>query len=153
PGPTAVVIPYNLFFETHKFQVPPPPSPSTPWDEVAAMRAVQLLSNRRLRIGIYAGLGCMDSSSELVQAAELLQAPVATSVSGKRVIPEPHPRAVGWGYGPQGPRTAEEAFKAVDSLLAVGVRFSEVAPGFYSNPQPRHVVQVDANPDNLGRVL
>src|SRR5262245_27166583 len=24
PGPTAVVIPYNLFFETHKFQVPPP---------------------------------------------------------------------------------------------------------------------------------
>src|SRR5262249_13661027 len=106
-----------------------------------------------LRVGIYAGLGCMDSASELVQAAELLQAPVATSISGKGVVPETHPLAVGWGYGPQGTRTAEETFKDVDCLLAVGVRFSEVATGFYSNPQPRHAIQVDANPDNLGRVL
>jgi acetolactate synthase-1/2/3 large subunit len=44
-------------------------------------------------------------------------------------------------------------FKEVDCVLAVGVRFSEVATGFYSNPQPRHLIQVDANPDNLGRVL
>jgi acetolactate synthase-1/2/3 large subunit len=106
-----------------------------------------------MRVGIYAGLGCMDHSPALVQVAELLQSPVATSVSGKGVIPEAHPLAVGWGYGPQGTRTAEMVFREVDCILAVGVRFSEVATGFYSNPQPKHLIQVDANPDNLGRVL
>src|SRR5436305_14959890 len=30
---------------------------------------------------------------------------------------------------------------------------SEVATGYYSNPQPRHLIQVHANPANLGRVL
>ncbi len=153
PGPAAVVIPYNLFLEAHDFRVPPPPAPALVWDEATAARAVQLLADRRLRVGFYAGLGCMDYGDRLLQTAELLQAPVATSVSGKGVVPESHPLAVGWGYGPQGTRTAEEAFADVDCVVAIGVRFSEVATGFYSNPQPRRLVQVDANPNNLGLVL
>jgi acetolactate synthase I/II/III large subunit len=153
PGPVAVVIPYNLFFEIQDFRVPPSAPPALPWDEGSAARAIQMLSDRRLRIGIYAGLGCMDHAIQLVQTAELLQAPVATSISGKGVIPETHPLAVGWGYGPQGTTTAEEIFGDVDCILAIGVRFSEVSTGFYANPQPKRLIQVDANPDNLGRVL
>jgi len=38
-------------------------------------------------------------------------------------------------------------------VLAIGVRFSEVSTGFYSQPQPRHLIHVDINPDNLGRIL
>jgi acetolactate synthase-1/2/3 large subunit len=95
----------------------------------------------------------MDYSCALVRVAELLQAPVATSVSGKGVIPETHLLAVGWGYGPQGTRTAEQIFKAVDVVLAVGVRYSEVSTGFYADPQHPHVIHVDANPHNLGRIL
>src|SRR5947207_1749013 len=110
PGPAAVVIPYNLFLDAHDFRVPPPPEPELPWDEAAAAQALALLADRRLRVGIYAGLGCMDYAAALAQVAELLQAPVATSVSGKGAIPESHPLAVGWGYGPQGTRTAERAF-------------------------------------------
>ena len=62
---------------------------------------------------------------------------MATSVSGKGVIDECHPLAVGWGYGPQGTRTAEQAFSSVDLVLAIGVRYSEVSTGFYSIPQHR----------------
>jgi acetolactate synthase-1/2/3 large subunit len=153
PGPAAVVIPFNQLIELHDFRVAPPPAPALLWDEAAAVRAVHLLADRRLRVGFYAGLGCMDHGQTLVQAAELLQAPVATSVSGKGVIPETHPLAVGWGYGPQATRTAEETFRDVDCVVAIGVRFSEVSTGFYSNPQPKRLIQVDANPDNLGRVL
>jgi acetolactate synthase-1/2/3 large subunit len=95
----------------------------------------------------------MDHSCALVSVAELLQAPVATSVSGKGVIPENHPLSVGWGYGPQGTRTAEQIFHAVDLVLAIGVRYSEVSTASYSMPQHRHVIHVDANPNNLGRIL
>src|SRR5207302_1055055 len=89
----------------------------------------------------------------LVQLAEVMQAPVATSVSGKGAMPENHPLAVGWGYGPQGTTAAEEAFKEVDLVLAIGVRYSEVSTGFYSIPKRPHLIQVDANPHNLGRVV
>jgi acetolactate synthase-1/2/3 large subunit len=78
---------------------------------------------------------------------------VATSMAGKGVMPENHPLAVGWGYGPQGTRTAEQVFKGVDVLLALGVRYSEVSTGFYSQPQHPHLIQVDVNADNLGRVM
>lgn len=153
PGPTAVVIPYNLFLEAADFQVPPPAGPELTWNEDCVRRAIQLLANRKLNVGMYVGLGCMDHSAALVQVAELLQAPVATSVSGKGAMPENHPLSVGWGYGPQATKAAERAFEDVDCVLAVGVRMSEVSTGFYSNPQPKHLIHVDANPANIGRVL
>src|SRR5262249_60047254 len=123
------------------------------WDDDAFACALRLLSNRKLRVGIYAGLGCMDSSEPLTRLAEVLQAPVATSVSGKGVIDECHPLAVGWGYGPQGTHTAEHAFQAVDVVLAIGVRYSEVSTAFYAIPTHRHHIHVDANAYNLGRIV
>jgi acetolactate synthase-1/2/3 large subunit len=153
PGPVAVVVPYNLLIDACKFFCPPPPPPAVPFDEQAFLCALQLLSNRGLRVGIYAGLGCMDCGPLLAQAAEVLQAPVATSVSGKGAINECHPLAVGWGYGPQGTCTAEHAFKNVDVVLAIGVRYSEVSTAFYSIPQHAQLIQVDANPHNIGRVM
>ena len=98
-------------------------------------------------------MGCMDCVDALAHIAEVLQAPVATSVSGKGVISECHPLAVGWGYGPQGTRTAEQAFKSVDLVLAIGVRYSEVSTAFYSIPPIAHVIHVDANANNLGRIV
>ena len=35
----------------------------------------------------------------------------------------------------------------------MGVKFSEVSTGFYSLPQHRHLIHVDVNPANLGRVM
>ncbi len=153
PGPVGVVIPYNLLIEHARFDSPPMPPPALPFDEAAARQAVELLSNRRLRVGIYAGMGCMDYSPSLVQLAELLQAPVATSISGKGAMPETHPLAAGWGYGPQGSRVAEEAFRNVDLLVAIGVKYSEVSTGFYSQPAHRQSIHVDINRDNLGRIM
>jgi len=152
PGPVGVLVPYPLFIATAKYHCEPLGGPEVPLDETAFQHALALLSDRGCRIGIYAGLGCMDYSQDLIQTAELLQAPVATSVSGKGVIPESHPLAVGWGYGPQGTCTAEKVFKHVDLVLAIGVRYSEVSTAFYAIP-PHHVIQVDINPDNLGRIV
>jgi acetolactate synthase-1/2/3 large subunit len=153
PGPVGVVIPYNLLIEAHRYQSGPLEPLGVPFDGPATERALELLANRRLRVGIYAGQGCMDHSAGLVRLAEVLQAPVATSMAGKGAMPEDHPLAVGWGYGPQGTVAAETAFKNVDLVLALGVKFSEVSTGYYSLPQHPHLVHVDANHDNLGRVM
>jgi acetolactate synthase-1/2/3 large subunit len=153
PGPVAVVVPYNLLIEQAKIVVGFPEPRAICFDEAAFAAAVRLLSDRSLRVGIYAGLGCMDCGPLVARAAVVLQAPVATSVSGKGVIDECHPLAVGWGYGPQGTHTAEQAFKHVDVTLAVGVRYSEVSTGFYSIPRTKYQIHVDANPHNLGRVV
>ena len=73
-----------------------------------------------------------------------------------------HPLAVGWGYGPHASVVAECAFEGekahplrtgVTTVLAVGVKYSEVSTGYYGNPQPRHLIHVDANPYNLGRAV
>ena len=154
PGPVGVVIPCNLLLEACRFNSGPLEAIALPFDPEASRRALQLLCDRRLRVGIYAGLGCMDYAPQLTRLAELLQAPVATSMSGKGVISETHPLSVGWGYGPQGTRTAEDLFRHhVDVVLALGVKFSEVSTGFYSLPQHRHMIHVDINENNLGRVM
>ncbi len=153
PGPVSVVIPYPLLIESYNYHNGPLPPPAVPFDEPAFDKAIALLSHRGLRVGIYAGFGCQDYPTLLTKAAELLQAPVATSISGKGAIDECHPLAVGWGYGKQGTRTAEEAFKQVDLVLAVGARFSELATGFYCFPQHPHLIHVDACAENLGKVM
>lgn len=153
PGPVGVVIPYNLLMECHCFKKATVLAPTLSFDEAAFCRAQALLSDRRLRVGIFAGLGCMNFSAQLTRLAEVLQAPVATTVSGKGVISECHPLSVGWGYGHQGTASAEAAFKNVDCVLAIGARYSEVSTGFYSIPTHAHLIQVDANCKNLGAVV
>ncbi len=153
PGPVAVVVPYQLLIEAALVDSPPLPPRTVPFDECAFARAVGLLSDRRLRVGLHVGLGCMDHPDLVARAAEVLQAPVSTSVSGKGAISDAHPLAVGWGYGAHGTRTAELAFKEVDLVLAVGVKFSEVGSGFYSIPDHRHRIHVDANAANLAKVV
>jgi acetolactate synthase-1/2/3 large subunit len=162
PGPVAVVIPFNLLIDVAHFRTPPPEVPAVPFDATAFAKAVTLLSDKKQRIGIYAGFGCMDHGESLAAAADLLQAPVATSVSGKGAIPECHPLAVGWGYGSHASEVAEKVFagdalhplrSGVTTLLAVGVKFSEVSTGFYGNPKMPRVIHVDANANNLGKVV
>ncbi len=151
PGPVAVVLPFNFLTEVWEYDgVAPPPYP-VPFDESAYRRAIGVLSDRRARVGIYAGMGCLDVGPALACAAEILQAPVATSVSGKGAIPDGHPLAVGWGYGAQGTRAAEKAFKEVDIVLAVGVKYSENSTASYAIPKHDKVIHVDANPNNIGR--
>ncbi len=162
PGPVAVVIPYNLLIDVAEFRSPPTAEAGLPFDEIAFEKAVALLRDPKLRVGIYGGYGCMNFGEPLAAVAEMLQAPVATSVSGRGAIPDCHPLAVGWGYGPHASEVAEKAFardrlhplhSGVNCLLAVGVKFSEVSTGFYGNPKLKHVIHVDANPCNLGKVV
>lgn len=152
PGPAVVVVPYVFYSQTWDYDDPPPPSPPYAFDEGGYRKALCVLRDRRLRVGIYAGMGCAGASPSLAAVAEVLQAPVATTVSGKGVVSDGHPLAVGWGYGAQATRAAEETFaKDVDVVLAIGTRFSENSTANYAVPRHDQLIHVDANPHNLGR--
>ncbi len=151
PGPVAVLIPFPFYSMAWDFDQGVPPPYPVPFDESVYPKVLGHLADKRSRVGLYVGMGCVEAGPALTAVAELLQAPVATSVSGKGCIPDAHPLAVGWGYGQQGTRAAERAFREVDVVLAVGVKYSEVSTANYAIPKHDTVIHVDANPHNLGR--
>jgi acetolactate synthase I/II/III large subunit len=70
---------------------------------------------------IYAGQGVLyaEATEELVRLAELLRAPVVTTLEGKSAFPEDHPLACGAaGIAMSGPTVV--ALRESDALLAVG---------------------------------
>ena len=61
PGPVAVVIPFPFYNMAWDFdQGVPPPTPSRSTTSVYP-KVLGHLADRRSRVGIYAGLGCVDA--------------------------------------------------------------------------------------------
>lgn len=81
------------------------------------------------QVGIYAGRGCVAAGKELLGTSRLLSAPVATTISGRGVVPEDYELSAGYGFGRTGSPAAYRVFRKCDLILAVGVKFSEMATG------------------------
>lgn len=74
---------------------------------------------------IHAGQGVLyaEASEELRQLAELLQAPVMTTLEGKSAFPEDHPLALGSGTSVMS-RPAYEFLKQADVVFGIGCSFT-----------------------------
>lgn len=150
PGPVVLELPASLLRERNRFTIP---TVSVALEETAAPAGVGELVQHLSRsdsVGIYAGAGAFGAASELVELAERLQAPVATTISGRGVIPEDHPLSVGYGFGRSGTAAAWRAFRRVRTVLAVGCKYSEPATGSYGMEPPRDHLHIDVNPDSIG---
>ncbi len=92
-------------------------------------KAVEVLAEAERPL-ILAGGGIIWSGAheELVKLAELLSAPVVTSLMGKGAIPEDHPLSLGM-IGMHGKACANYAVVECDVLLAIGTRFSDRTTG------------------------
>jgi len=106
--------------------------------------ATSLLMNAK-NPGIYVGWGAREASEELIELAEKLVAPVATTMQGVSVFPANHPNHVGVGFGNSSVPAARKAFENCDCLLAVGVRFAEIATGSFGMDIPQNLIHVDIN--------
>jgi acetolactate synthase-1/2/3 large subunit len=151
PGPVVVEIPNNLLARATSFSLPPITGErniSTSPIEPLISRAIQAITDAK-RVGIYAGLGAFPAGREIRELAELLDAPVATTLSGRGVIPEDHPLSVGYGFGGSGTRISRKTFSECDLILAVGCKFTEVGTGGYGLKIPGKLIHIDANPGNL----
>jgi acetolactate synthase-1/2/3 large subunit len=102
---------------------------------------------------IFAGGGVIWSQAwnELVDLAEMLSTPVATTLTGKGTIPENHPLAL----GVSGSLTRPSALKIIrdaDVVLAIGTRLGDIATAGWTAPDPRSkIIHIDINPEILGK--
>ena len=149
PGPVFIELPADIqFFEGEVEDLPkyiPNPKTFIP-DPTKIEHAVKLLKEAK-NPGIYAGWGAKECTDLLIQIAELLEAPVSTTLQGLSVFPADHPLHTGMGFGAFAVPAAEKAFANCDCLLTIGARFSELATGSYSLPVPKRLIHIDINPE------
>lgn len=148
PGPVYVEVPVNIQMMkgtdgdwSAPMEMGPAELPASQDIEAAA----ELLADAG-KAGIFAGWGSRGARESLLSIAEMLGAPVATSLQGLSVFPHDHPLHTGMGFGPASVPAAENAFSDIDAMLAVGVRFGEIATGSYGARPPQDLVHIDINP-------
>jgi len=153
PGPVAVEIAAEFYMLTHEadgyaeFPPPGPPPKATPGE----IEAVADLLNRARRPLVYLGAGARAAGPDLVELADRLAAPVATTIQGKGVFPEAHPLWLWCGLGRSAPRFVRTIESETDVMLALGCRFSEVGTASYGFTPPRDLVHVDIADEVLNR--
>lgn len=152
PGPVYVEVPVNIQMlkgEVRELSpmIPMGPGELPPAREIEA--AAAMLAEAR-KVGIFIGWGAREARSSLVRISELLGAPVATSLQGLSSFPHDHVLHTGMGFGPASVPAAQNAFSGIDAMLAVGVRFGEIATGSYGSKPPPRLVHVDINPEAIG---
>ncbi|MGQ9690740.1 MAG: thiamine pyrophosphate-binding protein, partial [Thermoproteota archaeon] len=126
--------------------------PSSSEEEITL--ASKMLVNAEMPI-IISGGGVIISgaSGELVALAELLNAPVVTTLMGKGSIPEDHQLSLGC-VGMHGRIGAIKAVQESDVLLAVGMRFSDRTTGKLSGFAPRaRKIHVDIDRSEIGKLV
>ena len=154
PGPVVLELPQDvLSMEAPELAYKPVLEPvRAAGDPRAIEQAIHALAAAE-RPYVYVGAGILFSqaSDELVQLAELLTLPVATTLNGKSAFPENHPLSLGIGgfsratYGTlQATRCAQEA----DVVLTIGCTFKAHTT---KAPMPQGIthIQVDADPSEM----
>ena len=138
-------VPEEAFRQT--FQMPPPLE-----DLSAIPDAIKMLKNaERPLLLVGGGVQWANACSEVLRLAEMLMAPVTTTIMAKGTIPEDHPLSLGI-IGMHGRESARQAFIEADVILAVGTRFSDrSASGQSELPMSTKIIQIDIDPGEAGK--
>lgn len=148
-GPVFVEIPVNIQLDRGKITTLPEYQPTqrqTAIDQDAVQQAVALLAKAQ-KPALFLGWGARHAWQETIHLAEQLSAPVATSLQGLSVFPANHALHTGMGMGVAAVPAATNAFQDCDCLLAIGVRFGEIATGSFGINPPNNLIHIDINPN------
>lgn len=149
PGPVFIEIPmeYQMFKGEVDQLIPYTKSFQNPTFDKQKIKAAAELLKQGKNTGIYVGWGASKATEYIERIADLLGAPVATTLQGKASFPASHPLHTGFGFGPNAVPASQKAFKNCDAMLAVGVRFSEIGTGSFGVSVPENLVHIDINPE------
>jgi acetolactate synthase-1/2/3 large subunit len=143
PGPVLILLPPDLGeYEESEYPYARVRGWKYPGDPRDVEVAVRALLNAKKPL-IYAGQGIFyaDACEELRRFAELVQAPVLTTLKAKSAFPENHPLSIGVRGEP-----AEHYLRCSDLVLAIG---TSLTPGRFSQGIPLGKVIVQSTIDEL----
>ena len=152
PRPALVEFPSDLFNEEISDSFDPTPVPTVRYgpDSASIEAAAEVLLDAECPV-IYAGQGvhyaqAWDSLKEL---AELLAAPVTTSLGGKSAFPEDHPLALGSG-GRAIPKPVHHYLQKADLIFGIGCSFTRTAFGVRI-PEGKRVIHATLDPADINK--
>jgi acetolactate synthase-1/2/3 large subunit len=162
PGPVLIDVPKDIQQATGPWRLadgewPPPMDlpgyrlPGPP--DQAAIEAAAALIVRARRPVLYVGGGVVksDSHEHLLRLAELVQAPVTTTLMARGAFPDSHPLALGMP-GMHGTYPAVAALQEADLVVALGARFDDRVTGKLDAFAPRaRIVHADIDPAEIGK--
>lgn len=153
PGPVLVDVPKDVQCAECEFEnavvAPAFESPKANSEDIT--KAVQMISESK-KPYIYCGGGVISASAgkEIMDFAELIDAPIGCSMMGISAIPESNPRFLGM-QGMHGHYASSMAQSEADLVIAVGARFSDRATGkmsvYVRNCKVLHIDVDDAEID------
>ena len=152
PGPALVEFPTDILDE----EVPEPldyrPTPSVRVgpDPDALREAAEVLVSAQRPV-IYAGQGVhyAEAWPELKQLAELLEAPVTTSLDGKSAFPENHPLSLGCG-GRSMPEPVHVFMQQADVIFGIGCSFTRTSFGL-TMPEGKTYIHATLDPGDINK--
>ncbi len=153
PGPVFVEIPYNVQLFHGKVDTVPVFKPHVPTQvspDAVIVDAAKMLAAAK-NPGLFVGWGAVDVSKETQGIAELLGAPVSTTLQGLSAFPASHAMHTGMGFSKAAVPAAENAFKGCDCMLAIGTRFGEIPTGSFGCSVPPDLIHIDIDPKVFSR--
>jgi thiamine pyrophosphate-dependent acetolactate synthase large subunit-like protein len=151
-GPVLVEVPADLWNEELPGPLDYAPVSACRFgpDPAAIREAARVLAEAQRPV-IYAGQGVhwARAWTQLRQLAELLGAPVTTSLGGKSAFPEDHPLALGSG-GLAIPKTVRHFLDSSDVILGIGCSFTETNFGV-AMPKRKTIIHATLDPDHVNK--
>jgi acetolactate synthase-1/2/3 large subunit len=145
PQPGCVEMPIDIQYGTTSVPVgEPSASIALPAPDADVSEAVALLGGSSRRV-IVAGGGVLHAGAweELTALAEALDAPVFSTNSGRGVLPDDHPLAMGPLFDS---RRFSQAIEDAEVVLAVGTWFRVRS----ARPLPGKLIHMDVDPHSIG---
>ena len=110
---------------------------------------VRLLGASRRPL-LFVGQGVQDASAELRELAELIEAPVVATRSGRGAFPEDHRLALTADFSSGAVRAMNGILDQSDLILAIGCKFTHNGTyGFNLRFAPEKLIHIDASPEVL----
>ncbi len=152
PRPALVEFPSDLFNEEISDSFEPTPVPTVRYgpDSASIEAAAEALLDAECPV-IYAGQGVHYAQAwdSLKVLAELLGAPVTTSLGGKSAFPENHPLALGSG-GRAIPKPVHHFLQKTDLILGIGCSFTRTGFGVRI-PEGKRVIHATLDPADINK--
>ena len=159
PGPVLVDIPKDILNTEIEWDGYPEsvdiPGYHPPVREEPRLKDAALLIRSATRPVIYLGGGIRvaNAHKEVFQFAELVGAPVVTTVHGKGAFPETNPQCLAM-FGMHGSRFANYTVQNSDLIVALGARFDDRVTGKLSTFAPEaKIVHLDIDPAEISKLV